>query len=93
MLNCSNCKHQGKQICTVCCAYQGGIPDKWEPRPITYGDKIRSMTDEELAKYLLNRDLGVVGQISKLYTFIYKVDRESCLANILDWLRKEDHDA
>lgn len=50
-MNCTDCKNAGKQVCTVCCAYQGG-PDKWEPKPETNADRIRSMTDEELADWV-----------------------------------------
>lgn len=52
-------------------------------------DRIRNMTDEELAEFLLNRDLDVVEKASKSVGFTYKVDREPCLVNVIDWLRQE----
>lgn len=60
-----------------------------ESRAVTNGDRIRRMTDDELAEFLLNRDLDVVKQVSKAFGFIYKVDREQCLVNVIDWLKQE----
>lgn len=57
------------------------------------GDAIRAMSDEELAEFLLNRDLNVVEKSSKAVGFTYKVDREPCLVNVLDWLKQEANDA
>ena len=51
-MNCIDCKNTGKQVCTVCCAYQGGVPDRWEPKLITNADRIRAMSDEELARWI-----------------------------------------
>lgn len=56
---------------------------------ITNGDKMRAMTDEELAEFLLNRDLDVVEKATKAVGFTYKVDREPCLVNVIDWLTQE----
>ena len=50
-MNCSDCKNNGTQICSVCCSYQG-YPDRWEPKPKTNADRIRAMSDEELADFL-----------------------------------------
>lgn len=51
MASCAECKNEGKQICTVCSNYMG-VPDRFEPKPKTRADKIRSMTDAELAAWL-----------------------------------------
>lgn len=51
MSNCSDCKNNGTQICSVCCSYQG-YPDRWEAKPKTNADRIRAMSDEELADWL-----------------------------------------
>lgn len=64
-------------------------PNFVEPKPITNAGRIRSMTDEELAEFLLNRDLNDVEKASKAVGFTYKVDRERCLANVIDWLKEE----
>ena len=46
--SCNNCKWDGKEI-NPCgnCTWE----NEWEPRPQTNADRIRSKTDEELAKY------------------------------------------
>lgn len=51
-MNCSDCKNNGTQICSVCCSYQG-CPDRWEAKPKTNADRIRAMSDEELADWLI----------------------------------------
>ena len=51
MESCSKCKNEGKQICSVCCSYMG-YPDKFDPKPKSRGEKIRSMSDAELAAWL-----------------------------------------
>lgn len=48
-MNCSDCKNTGTQICTVCCTYQGGVPDRWESKPVTNYDRLVSKSPEELA--------------------------------------------
>ena len=48
---CSICKNEGTITCSVCANYMGW-PDKFEPKPMLRGDRIRSMTDEELAAWL-----------------------------------------
>ena len=58
----------------------------------TNADRIRAMTDEELAEFLLNRDLDVIERASKAVWFTYKINRESSLANVIDWLRQEATD-
>ena len=63
-----------------------------DAKPITNADRIRAMTDEELAEFLLNRDLGVVEKASKAAGFTYKVDRETCLVNVIDLLKQEASD-
>ena len=60
-----------------------------KPPKQTNADRIRAMTDEELAEFLLNRDLDVVEKASKAVGFTYKVDREPCLFNVIDWLKEE----
>ena len=86
-MNCSDCKNTGTQICTVCCAYQGGVPDRWEPKPVTHYDRITSKTPEELAEW-----------IASIYPDC-PPDREGCTNDTdvckscwLDWLRQEARD-
>lgn len=90
--DCSVCKHLKDRgyceftACIIPCTVRATIP---EAKPQTNADRIRSMTDEELAEFLLNRDLDVVEKASKAAGFTYKVDRERCLANVIDWLKEE----
>ena len=75
--------------------YNGKTIREWADalaHPKTNADRIRAMTDEELAEFLLNRDLGVVEKASKAVGFTYKVDREPCLVNVIDWLKQEAGD-
>lgn len=70
MINCSNCKNNGTQICSVCCSYQG-YPDRWEAKPKTNADRIRAMTDEELTKWV--SDIGIDCAYCKIETLCYKL--------------------
>lgn len=51
MSNCSDCKNNGTQICSLCCSHQG-CPDRWEAKPKTNADRFRAKSDEELAQYM-----------------------------------------
>lgn len=89
-INCRTCR-SGK-TCNVANAhgYWVGACVRYSPeKPMTNADKIRQMTDEELAEFLLNRDLDTVEKASKAVGFTYKVDREQCLVDVIDWLKQE----
>lgn len=89
-INCRTCR-SGK-TCNVANAhgYWVGACVRYSPeKPMTNADRIRAMSDEELAEFLLNRDLGVVEKASKTTGFTYKVDREQCLVDVIDWLKQE----
>lgn len=84
-MNCSDCKNNGTQICSVCCSYQG-CPDRWEAKPTTNADRIRAMTDEELA------DLLSCSMCSLCVLHYYcKENRNNrnCDDVILEWLKQE----
>lgn len=60
------------------------------PISLNNADKIRSMTDAEFAKWLLNRDLSIVEKFSAISTnthFIY--DRDKLYDDLLKWLKQE----
>ena len=81
------CKRHSKWIGdTLLCS-------EWEmvsvPMPQTNADRIRGYTDEELAEFLMNRDLDVVEKVSKVFGFTYKVGREQFLINLIGWLKEE----
>lgn len=48
---CSECKYEGTKVCALCSNYMG-VPDCWEAKPKTRGDKIRNLDDERLAIFL-----------------------------------------
>ena len=58
--NCANCTWRDRKspITDVCiqCRYVGVNgrlqPSNWKPHPMTNGDRIRAMTDDELAKFI-----------------------------------------
>ena len=82
-MNCSDCKNTGKQICTVCCTYQGGVPDRWEPKPVTNYDRIISKTPEELAEWLVLVEQRILEMQPAL-------ERPALYKDWLDWLKQED---
>lgn len=64
MNNCGNCaNYNTERMChtDICgeCFVEGqnghiiGKPSKWKPLPLTNGDRIRAMTDEELAEWVV----------------------------------------
>lgn len=57
--------------------------------PSTNGDRIRRMNNEELASFLWNRDMGILEKVSKTVGITFRVNKERCLSNVLDWLKQE----
>lgn len=65
--NCDTCKYDLFRLCgeedkTPCDdCYNGNPPTKWEPgenyEPMTKADRIRAMTDEELADFMARRNV------------------------------------
>lgn len=53
----------------------------------SHADKVRTMSDEELAEFLWNRDIQIVERASKAVGFNYNYDEAQCTQNILDWLK------
>jgi len=58
----------------------------------TNADRIRSMSDEELARFMWNRDIDIVEKAAKATGFTYTVDMEKCFENVLNWLKQEAAD-
>ena len=96
-MNCSDCKNVGMQICTVCCTYQGGVPDRWEPKTLTNADRIRGMSDEELAGWIatvpLSHDDICPSPLPERCSGSNGYDAEACKQCWLGWLRQEADDA
>lgn len=60
---CVMCKHEGSDFYDLCCECEypensDDPPAKYEPKPATNADRIRSMTDEELADWLVMNGNG-----------------------------------
>lgn len=43
------------------CSYDCETYSKWNPKPVTNADRIRAMTDEELAKWVAEEILHLTG--------------------------------
>lgn len=84
-MNCSDCKNTGAQICTVCCTYQGGVPDRWEPKPTTHYDRIISKTPEEMAEYH-TKMCGCPPGNDPIFCGMATIGCKGCW---LDWLKQE----
>lgn len=56
---------------------------------ITNADHIRTMTDEELAEYILKREIGIVDRLSQLQPFTFKFDAKQGKKDLLNWLKQE----
>ena len=92
--NCANCTwRDGKSpITDVCiqCRYVDvngrPQPSNWKPHPMTNGDRIRSMSDEELAKFIPDWS----------YTNACKCDQQpyvdcnnECEKCVAEWLKQQ----
>lgn len=71
----------GKGIVTYC------DPCDCKEKTTTNANRIRAMTDEELAEFLWNRDIQIVERASKAAGFNYYYDEAQCIQNISDWLK------
>lgn len=86
MSQCDKCKYPydiRKWPCEDC--LQG---DRFEPKPLTNADRIRAMTDEELASFACNRSCAycpVVDCNGRMMT----IGRDYCYKRWLEWLKQE----
>ena len=51
--SCRECKNENTTVC-ACCSNYMGVPDRFESRPRTNADRIRTMSDEKLAECIYN---------------------------------------
>ena len=94
--NCENCAHAVRLQVGIFCQRYGMVThalcEHWKQQittKTTNADHIRNMSDEELAKWIWNRDIGIVEKASKAVNFTFSVDREKCEKNLLNWLKEE----
>ena len=89
MKECDNCAYGGwlngkdaiTEICTKC-RYICGEPTKWKAMPMTNADRIRAMSDEELAKQFSHTSI-----CEEKYPKCME-DREDCVECLLKWLKQ-----
>ena len=82
---CATCGNIGNSdICAEC-----SWDSKWEPKPVTNGDRIRAMTDAELAEWLVS--FGTICEICSENTFVYDDETIACgrcAEGITNWLKQ-----
>ena len=87
--DCSGCKHLNDRgyceftACIIPCTVRATIP---EAKPITNADRLRSMTDEELAELIADDWCEVINCPEAPFC------NGNCEIHILDWLRQEVND-
>ena len=91
---CVMCKHEGRDLYDGCCECEysensDDPPAKYEPKQITNADRLRAMSDEELAKWLAAHN----ERSAVCPNFGAHGCQASCIQCWLDWLRQEDSDA
>lgn len=94
MKNCGNCaNYNHERLChtDVCgkCFVEGangkcGTPSKWKSKPLTNADRIRAMTDEELAYWMthLHEDGHCLNERCQIF-----LDK-TCEECVIDWLKQ-----
>lgn len=100
MKSCKNCKHFGWKhpnsqlgdVCINCYYKQDGVPSNWEPEATTRADRIRTMSDEELAAALYHfgdvpfcRNLQECKEMLDQYV---DIPDEKCIGCVLRWLQE-----
>ena len=90
MKKCDTCKHKDRWVNTEPCYSCKGGKDGWEPR--TRADRVRAMSDEELARLLTDAecpsDLGGTEKCKDPPPHT-SLDSILCRECWLDWLRQE----
>ena len=97
---CGNCANgtwiKGTDAVTeVCleCSYVLGEPSNWKEKTLTNADRIRAMSDEELAKRLLTIDgpgvfCKTLPECEELLDTDEGIPEEKCLRCMLAWLQQ-----
>ena len=88
MGDCTNCKYSGRMCQWPCDDCVKG--DKWEEKPPTNADRIRAMSDEELAEWLDSISMdwyneGYTKETSEPQMSAYP----ATASEWLDWLKQE----
>ena len=85
-VSCFECSNKDSILCSICGIAKDGARERFNQKPITNADRIRAMTDEELADWL-----GVYcnGQTAQEVGKPCVSDMGSCEECWLDWLKDE----
>lgn len=83
--DCPHCVYEKNEAnCRGC--FEGS---NYRPKPATNADRIRSMTDEELADLFANYECGYC----RIHDFcVAQENGRNCETSCLDWLRQEATD-
>ena len=89
--NCANCKYSEPRCGALCCMGQKYAPyvrptdscDGWKSRKQTNADRIRTMTDEELAEFMTEYELRAYKRLNA------SGERKRFASQWLDWLKQE----
>jgi hypothetical protein len=95
--DCDTCLHDefGETYCNDCYWANGKPPTKWEPAPFwtpdTNADRIRGMSDEELAEWMARTQIGAIKDAMNLLRLPY--DEPDGLVEVgkteaLEWLKQ-----
>ena len=85
MIDCTDCRYQENMCEWPCNDCVKG--DKWEEKPFTNADRIRAMTDEELATYLI---VDIECEVARRAGWrIPMNERIEMVDKTLDWLKQE----
>lgn len=88
--DCDTCLHDefGEKYCNDCYWANGKPPTKWEPAPFwtpdTNADRIRAMSDEELAKFIPDWSYTNACKCDELPYVDCNNECEKC---VLEWLK------
>ena len=104
MKECDNCAYGGwlngkDAITEICikCRHNCGEPTKWKAMPMTNAERIRAMSDEELARHLhcIGWDCHLCAEHKMLdnepLLRLEKCD-ENCFEHCLEWLKQPAED-
>ena len=80
---CNSCQNKGSHKCHSCCGkyYDGvlqGKPTKYRKKQQTNADRIRAMSDEELADFITDKEKG----------WCTDIGREMYYQHNLEWLKQ-----
>lgn len=99
MKSCKNCSHfvwkhpnsQLEDVCINCYYKQDGTPSNWEPMKKTRADRIRAMSDEELAAYWSDHYDDFCPNLPECGEMLnqdQEIPAEKCIGCALRWLQE-----